>query len=84
MGFHKRHITNEQVIDTYNKYGIDAIWNLYTKGVDAIITEMGIASTLSDILHDPEWQPFGRPKMQKHMILHLEKEPGVTVQQIKD
>ena len=37
MGFHRRRITDEQVISFYHTGGVDAVWSLFTKGVDALI-----------------------------------------------
>ena len=52
MGFNKRHITNDQVIDTYSRIGIAGVEDLYTKGVDALILETGLASEIDDILSE--------------------------------
>ena len=50
MGFHRRHINNDQVIAIYRKDGIDGVKGWYTKGVDALVTESGLASLIIDIL----------------------------------
>ena len=52
MGFNKRHITNDKVIDTYSRIGIAGVKELYTKGVDALILETGLASEIDDILSE--------------------------------
>ena len=52
MGFNKRHITNDQVIDTYSRTGIAGVEDLYKKGVDALILETGLASEIDDILSE--------------------------------
>ena len=39
MGFHKRHIGNDQVIDIFRCQGIDGVRDWYTRKVDAVITE---------------------------------------------
>ena len=52
MGFHKRYISNEQVIEIYTTSGIEGIKDWYTKGADALIVETGIASEIDDILSD--------------------------------
>ena len=51
MSFHKRYISNEQVIEMYRREGINKVEEWYTKGVDALITETGLASDVTDILH---------------------------------
>ena len=53
MGFHKRHIGNDQVIDIFRSQGIDGVKNWYTNKVDAIITEYGLASDIYDVMHIP-------------------------------
>ena len=50
MGFHKRYIDNEQVIDLYRTGGINKVQDWYTRGVDALITETGLASDITDII----------------------------------
>jgi hypothetical protein len=55
MSFHKRYISNEQVIRLFNDGGVSRVIQWYTKGVDALITETGIASKISKILNDSEW-----------------------------
>ena len=37
MGFHKRYIDDEQIIDIYRKNGCQAVIDWFTKGVDALI-----------------------------------------------
>tara|TARA_B100000700_G_scaffold326239_1_gene437186 strand:+ start:2425 stop:2631 length:207 start_codon:yes stop_codon:yes gene_type:complete len=50
MGFHKRYIDNNQIIEMYKVGGIEKVYDWYTKGVDAIITETGLASDISDLI----------------------------------
>ena len=50
MGFHRRHIDNNQVITLYREGGIDRVKDWYTKGADALVTESGLASLVTDIL----------------------------------
>ena len=50
MGFHKRYIDNEQVINMYRTEGINKVHDWYTRGADALITETGLASDITDIL----------------------------------
>lgn len=52
MGFNKRYIGEERVIETYQTYGIKGVKDLYTKGVDALILETGLSSEIDDILSD--------------------------------
>lgn len=58
MGAHKRYISNEQIIKIYTEGGATSVIDWYTKGVDALITEIGIASELGEIIDDAEWQSW--------------------------
>ena len=51
MGFHKRYIDNNQVLEIYRNKGIEGVCDWYTKGVDALITETGLASDISDLVN---------------------------------
>ena len=73
MGFHRRHIDNDQVIRLYNDGGVQRIREWYTRGVDALITETGLASQVGSILSDDEWRQLG--------IIHQEKEIIKIIQQ---
>jgi len=55
MGFHKRYIDNEQVVRLFNDGGTENIRRWYLGKVDALITETGLASSVSTILTDPVW-----------------------------
>jgi hypothetical protein len=50
MGFNKRHIGNDQVIEIYQNDGIKGVQNWYTQGVDTLVLETGIASEIDDVL----------------------------------
>lgn len=47
MGFHKRYIDDEQVIDIYQKQGCQAVIDWFTKGADAVI----LSGPLSETVH---------------------------------
>ena len=51
MGFHKRYINNDQVIEMYRTQGCQAVIDWYTKKVDAVVTEEGLASLITDLLN---------------------------------
>ena len=51
MGFHKRYIDDEQVIDIYRKYGCQAVIDWFTKGADAIITSGDLAQTVYQMMN---------------------------------
>ena len=50
MGFHKRYIDDEQIIDIYTKNGCQAVIDWFTKGVDAVITSGDLSEHVLDIL----------------------------------
>jgi|TARA_R110000796_G_scaffold29844_1_gene80117 hypothetical protein len=50
MGFHKRYISTGQIVDMYRRDGMQAVYDLYTKGVDATITQTGLASDVGDLI----------------------------------
>jgi hypothetical protein len=54
MSFHKRYIDNEQVVQLFNDGGTENIRRWYLGKVDALITETGLASSVSTILTDSE------------------------------
>ncbi len=61
MGFHKRYISNDQVIEMYKESGINKIYDWYTKGVDALITETGLASEIDDLINSQNY--FNKDKI---------------------
>jgi len=77
MGFHKRHIDNDQVIRIYNDGGTQRIREWYTRGVDALITETGLASQVGSILSDDEWRQIGIVRQDKEIIKIIQQHLGV-------
>ena len=77
MGFHKRYIDNEQVLRLYEDGGIQKIRDWYTKGVDALITETGLASQVGSILSDADWEQFGTVKQDEEIIKIIQQHLGV-------
>jgi hypothetical protein len=77
MGFHKRYIDNQQVIDLYKSGGVENVKKWYTGKVDALILENGLASEINDVLCDNEWQVFGTVKMNNHILKLIQKEMGI-------
>ncbi len=49
MGFHRRHISNDQVISLFREGGIMRVKNWYL-GADSLVTENGLASDITDVL----------------------------------
>ena len=56
MGFHKRWIMNDSLIDMYRNEGIDAVAE-WIGGADALMTEEGLASDVIDLLHEEKFRP---------------------------
>ena len=79
MGFHKRHIDNDQVIRFYNNGGVKEIRNWYTRGVDALITETGLASQVGHVISDDEWLQFGSVRQDEEIFKLIQKEYGTPV-----
>lgn len=77
MGFHKRHINNEQVINLYKSGGVENVKRWYTGKVDALILESGLASKIQSILEDDDWKVFGIVKMDEEIISLINKELGI-------
>jgi len=79
MGFHKRYIDNEQVLRLYEDGGISRIRDWYTKGVDALITETGLASQVGHVISDDEWLQFGSVRQDEEIFKLIQKEYGTPV-----
>ena len=78
MGFHKRHIDNDQVIDMFNRGGVSEIRSWYLGKVDALITETGLASSISDILTDPDWVQMGMTNQDDEIVRKIKKYVGTV------
>ncbi len=77
MGFHKRHINNEQVIDLYKSGGVENVIKWFTGKVDALILEGGLASNINSILCDPDWTVFRSVKINEEIVSLINKELGI-------
>ena len=78
MGFHKRHISNDNVISMFRSNdGIQKIRSWYTRGVDALITESGLASQVGSILSDDEWRQMGAVHQDKEIVKIIQQHLGV-------
>tara|TARA_R110002050_G_scaffold65104_1_gene141252 strand:+ start:847 stop:1095 length:249 start_codon:yes stop_codon:yes gene_type:complete len=78
MGFHKRRVDNEQVISLYKDGGVQKIVDWYTKGVDALITETGLASEVGSVLSDDEWIIMGIQTQHTEIIKLIQKYLGIV------
>tara|TARA_Y100000385_G_scaffold192931_1_gene199533 strand:- start:237 stop:485 length:249 start_codon:yes stop_codon:yes gene_type:complete len=77
MGFHKRHIDNQQVINLYKSGGVENVTKWFTGKVDALILETGLASNINSILCDSDWQVFGSVKINEEIVSLINKELGI-------
>ena len=78
MGFHRRHIDNDQVVRLYEDGGLIRIKEWYTRGVDALITETGLASQVGSILSDDDWIVMGTQIQEKGIIKLIQKHLGIV------
>tara|TARA_R110000796_G_scaffold136861_1_gene252979 strand:+ start:1414 stop:1653 length:240 start_codon:yes stop_codon:yes gene_type:complete len=74
MGFHKRHIDNEQAVRLFNDGGTENIRRWYLGKVDALITETGLASSVYTILTNSE---FNKVQQDAKIAKLLQKHIGV-------
>jgi len=79
MGFHKRYIDNKQVISLYEDGGISKIREWYTKGVDALITETGLASQVGHVISDDDWTQMGTVRQDEEIFQLIREEYGTPV-----
>jgi len=79
MGFHKRHIDNDQVLRLYEDGGINRIREWYTQGVDALITETGLASRVGHVISDEDWTQMGTVRQDEEIFKLIREEYGTPV-----
>jgi len=51
MGFHKRYIDDEQVIQLYQNGGVDDVIDWYTRGADALIISGNLAEEVGLLIN---------------------------------
>ena len=51
MGFHKRYIDDDQIIDIYRREGFEAVIDWFTKGVDALILSGDLTERVATALN---------------------------------
>ena len=78
MGFHRRHIDNNQVVRLYEDGGLIKIKEWYTRGVDSLVTETGLASQVGSILFDDDWVIMGTAVQEKEIIELIQKYLGIV------
>ena len=55
MGFHKRYVTDDQIIDMYRSHGCQSVIDWFTIGADAIITSGELSDQISTLIHKGTW-----------------------------
>jgi antitoxin component HigA of HigAB toxin-antitoxin module len=78
MGFHERYISNEHIIKLFDNGNIEEIIQLYTRGVDALITEIGLASKISEILKNYTNLSNDHTNFNQMIIDIIHKELGIN------
>jgi len=58
MGFHRRHISAEMLINAYRQEGMEGVRDWY-RGADAIVAETGLASEVTDIMFEEQFDDVG-------------------------
>jgi len=79
MAFHERYIDNDQVLRLYEDGGISKIREWYTKGVDALITETGLASKVGHVISDDDWTQMGTVRQDEEIFKLIREEYGTPV-----
>lgn len=78
MGFHRRHIGNDTVHRLFESGGASVVFDWYTKGADALVVEMGLASRISNIINDSDWHLLGRYSIQEEIEKIIRDDLGLT------
>ena len=55
MGFHKRYIDDDQIINMYRTQGCQAVIDWFTKGVDVVITSGKLSGQIYTSIHEGSW-----------------------------
>jgi hypothetical protein len=73
MGFHKRFISNKQVLEIYLDKGQQGVIDWYTKGVDSLSLEVGLASDVGDIINNFKQSYFSEDALNKAIANKINK-----------
>ncbi len=77
MSFNKRYIDNSQVLRLFKDGGLQKVVNWYTKGVDAVITEVGLSSDIYDIIYGADWDCIDGFTREDNMRKRIHEELGI-------
>jgi len=58
MGFHRRHISSEMIINAYRHKGMEGVREWY-RGADAIVAEDGLASDITNLMYEEQFDDEG-------------------------
>lgn len=78
MGFHKRHINNDQIISLYKECGFIMLKDLYTKGADCIITETGLAAEIGFVFSDDKSNTASVVTQEEQVIKLIKHHSSIT------
>lgn len=59
--------------------GASVVIDWYTKGVDSLIVEMGLASNIANLINDDEWDQIEMVKKEGYISELIQKDLGITV-----
>jgi len=54
MGFHRRHISDEMLINAYRDKGIEGVREWY-RGCDAIVTQGDLAGNVTNLMYEEQF-----------------------------
>lgn len=77
MGFHRRHIGNDTVHRLFQSGGAPSVFDWYTRGVDALVVEIGLASKINNIINDDDWTLLGRPFIEEEIGKIIRDDLGI-------
>jgi len=57
--------------------GASSVFDWYTRGVDALIVEMGLASKINSIINDTDWHILGRYSIEEEIEKIVREDLGM-------
>jgi len=54
MGFHKRWITEEAIRSAYQHSGVSSVWDMFTRGADALILHGDLAGDCFKLIEEDD------------------------------
>jgi len=56
MGFNKRYVRKETIVNKFKESGIDGLAQIFTPNVDAYIFEDSFSSMICDLFHEKQYR----------------------------